>query len=93
MHPGRLHEPSFTVYAGSKLSADESVQPGSRRPHPPESAVAEGSYPGRVLSVQPPYWHIVGSAMMPIGGEGGGGDETSVSVACCSAREPRKMVW
>ena len=53
MHPGRLHEPSFTVYAGSKLSADESVQPGSRRPHPPESAVAEGSYPGRVLSVQP----------------------------------------
>ena len=43
MQPGRLQEPSSTVYAASKLSAAESVQPGSRRPHPPESAVAEGS--------------------------------------------------
>ena len=28
MQPGRLQEPSSTVYAASKLSAAESVQPG-----------------------------------------------------------------
>ena len=67
MHPGRLHEPSFTVYAASKLSADESVQPGSRKPHPPESTVAEGSYPGRALSVQPRCWQLAGSATLASG--------------------------